>query len=1314
MLDVIIPLVGADRALEGPSETGVVRSVDRDLFWTALNGVESDQQRMCTLIEEFLARGEPTMASTRGTGGARKRAVAAPKVASTRAATKAAPAPQKATAGATPATTVKLSGIAIKTVLTNLSTLIQGVIQSNQPSVLLPGTILGTLQQPDGTPGSDLAIEVLPPPTATTTPKTSVFGETTSGSQVIATGLSDTSGDFSIPLPGGVALPPGVPLTLRVRGSSPSGVVPLTVQPNLLGPTGYLGTMQLPQKIPPIPPAIFQELSNATSSNAGPNGGCNCSDPSVPTVTLGDDSTDCIRVLENQTSFDQYPYGIYFQLIAPNLYAETETLPRRQTGVYQQPIRSDIPLARSNLSGPISIDDFRQGLLTGPAIVGSLGLGYVLRCSQKWQFQGLALGDLVYSLPLAPGEQQQVVIEEQSTTLAVEDTEAVYGAASSQASALSDSSTQATFNAAFQQSAQGGSNFNTASQSGSMTAGGGLLGILGGPSGSLGETTSSGSSSNWMDGLQNYASTASQSVQNYAEQQSFSQRRAQRTAMRMASSSESTSVTTKTISNHNKLHALTMQYFEVLRLFDVSTSYDAVSLVCLVPLDIVWFLPPGQAEHLDDVISDSDLSNAIQYSSQLNSGLPSISSQVQNAIGFVGIGLFSGLGDAIVANVAAQLTAAVNEATQLNGILSGLTSNPIYIAPAAEANTVLSQITQAQSSIQHFTTSNSVSDLQTALSLFQSCGALATALYQQLSSPSLSGSLNREQVLDRYAGLLAHSDVLQQSLPRQYASGLTRLEKFASDPRASLVLDSTAEDVIQFSANASVLPFDHIYVAAVTRWGTRLGPVEMVQTPPVTVPGQFDPSKAFKTSDDLMQYLLGQRNPSSGSNAALQASIALPRSLSPCDVVGFEITRGMDSFTYQLATPLDLFTSFFGTNGSAWPSEVLGGLGALLEPPVAPAATTYTAAELAAQLGAPYFWNFSASLTASVSGNPENYVSPGAGNVELPAGVYPIPAMEVAPLLKYSDLILIENTLQHVLRNMVRYSKAVWLSLTPEERVMLLEPYLLSFPALSSSVPLLDCVGNEVLGFQGNCMIMPFSIPPSLGDQQGWPMTTGEIEDALLRFYWQSAPHEVTRTALPTRGVLGEAMLGNCPSGEKIDLTRFWNWQDSPPDSAPAISTVNVPGSQVSTLSTAQTPNALSGMLPSLVNNVQVPSEQANTSLLQGLITAVLAQKGVDPSSVTGASQLATLLQGAQNAGNSARASQLQANTALTSQAISTLGTIVTGGGSGGSGGKGGGSGSGGGSDGSGGGGGSDGGSSGGSGGDALAALIPVILAALA
>ena len=1205
-------------------------------------------------------------------------------------------------AATTTVTRVNLSGIAIKTVLTNLASLIKNIVLANQPSVPLPAQVLGTLQQPDATAGKFLQIEVLPPPSLAAAPaqpaKPSPFGASTSGSQVIATGLTDADGNFSIALPGAVTLPPGVALSFRVRGSSPAAVAPMSVQPSLLGPTGYLGTMTLPTQLSPIPPAVFSQLQQELSQGSGTAGtGDNTAQSAVPTLTLGDDA-DCIRVLESQITFEQFPYGIFFQLLPPSLYTETEEANPYQTGVYQNVGRTDTPANRVALSGPISIDAFRQGLLTGPAIVGSLGLGYVLRCSQNWSFQGLALGDLVYSLPLAPGEQQQVVVEEQTTRVVVRETESVYGAATTQASTASDSSAQATFQSAFQQSAQGGSSFNTASETGAMTAGGGLLGLLGGPSGSLGETIGGGQTNNWMDGLQNYATNASQSVQAYSEQQSLAQRRAQRTAMRMASSSESTSVTTKTITNHNKLHALTMQYFEVLRLFDVSTAYDGASLVCLVPLDIVWFLPPGQKEHLDDVIADSDLSNAIQYASQLNSALHSMSAQVQLAISIGSLPMLGAFVQATVTNVNAQLGSALNDATLLSGIMRGLGSP--YATQASEATQLLSQITQAQAAVTHFLSTSQMSDLQGALPFFSTGVGLATNLYQQLSSPSVSGGMTRKQVLDRYAGLLAHVDVLQRWVPSAYASGLTRLEKFAADPRASLVLDSLAEDVIQFSANASVLPFDHVYVAAVTRWGTRIGPVEMIPNPPVSVPGQFDPSKAFNTSDTLMQYLQGQRNPGTSTASPLQASMALPRTLSPSDVVGFEITHGMDNFTYQLASPLDLFTSFFGTDGSAWPPGVLGDIAGLIAPPVAPQATTYSAAQLAKEVGPPSFWNFRADLTASVRGNPESYVSPGAGAVELPPGIYPIPAMEVAPLLKYSDLIRIENLLQHVLRNMVRYSKAVWLSLTPEERVMLLEPYLLSFPGLTSTVALLDCVGNEVLGFHGNSMIMPFSIPQALGDQQEWPMTTGQLEDALLRLHRQSAPHEVTRTMLPTRGVLGEAMLGHCASGEKIDLTRFWNWQDSPADAAPAIAPVAVPGSQVSTLTTAQAPNQLASMLPNLVNNVQAAPATANTSLIQALVAAALAQKGIDPSTLTGASQLATLLQNAQTTGNAARADALKANTDLTSQAIGTLGKIVTGAGSGSSSGS---SGS-----------GTSGSSGGSSAGSLLSAALPLILAALA
>ena len=203
--------------------------------------------------------------------------------------------------------------------------------------------ILGTLKQPDGTPGGFLELEVLPPSSASASAqkRASIFGTSTSGSQVLATSLTDSDGNFLMSLSGGIVLPPGESLSIRVRGSSPTNVLPLTVDPSLLGPLGYVGSMTLPKPLPPIPPAIYARLLEQLTNAGGlSSNGAGAPVPSVPKLTLGDDA-ECIRVIENQTSFEQYPYGIFFQLIAPQLYLETETLNPDQTGVYQTVTRTD-------------------------------------------------------------------------------------------------------------------------------------------------------------------------------------------------------------------------------------------------------------------------------------------------------------------------------------------------------------------------------------------------------------------------------------------------------------------------------------------------------------------------------------------------------------------------------------------------------------------------------------------------------------------------------------------------------------------------------------------------------------------------------------------------------------------------------------------------------------------------------------------------------------------------------------------------------------------------------------------------------------
>ena len=71
-------------------------------------------------------------------------------------------------------------------------------------------------------------------------------------------------------------------------------------------------------------------------------------------------------------------------------------------------------------------------------------------------------------------------------------------------------------------------------------------------------------------------------------------RRGSQTSIRVATETERTSVTTRIVTNHNKGHALTMQWWQVLRHFSVTSEVDDVQMVCFVPLELVQFLPEGQ------------------------------------------------------------------------------------------------------------------------------------------------------------------------------------------------------------------------------------------------------------------------------------------------------------------------------------------------------------------------------------------------------------------------------------------------------------------------------------------------------------------------------------------------------------------------------------------------------------------------------------------------------------------------------------------------------------------------------------------------
>jgi len=907
--------------------------------------------------------------------------------------------------------------------------------------------------------------------------------------------VTDGLGLFTLPLPAvseaqrRTLLEGGLGLRFGGRGAA---VQLLTVP---VPPTGAqaLGELVLPGALEPLPQSVVGALIDLVEdlpavTPGGPLGG-----PTPPPVklTLGQDA--CGITFEQDAVLNRFSFKLLVRLVEPRTTTVNRVFvpsgPFFEGAVAERARRFVVPawdpafiaalelkdtrfVERVPIDKPISVDGFRDQLIgvqgntigveRAVPMAGTLGLGYVLNMAQVWKYDGLTLGNLLYSLPLAPGEQQRVVVSERVASASVTELERVDIAEQQHSSLREDTSAQATFDSAFEEHVAAQSSYRNEARSSSWGVAGGIGAVLGpvalgiGAGGGGGKSSNSGNTRSSLDGARTYTSGTSEEMHRAVERQAAARRSAQRTAVRLATETDRESVSTKVVTNHNKAHALTVQYWEVLRQFSASTEIEGVNLVCFVPMDLVRFLPPGQ----------------------------------------------------------------------------------------------------------------------------------------QLALTQLTGVDTAPELLLRYSLVHRHADAIQPNLPGRHREGLRILEDFAANPRAEVDLAAPAADVLAFSLRGRYIPYERLWVHVLVRGGRRLGPVALDSPLTAIAP------RTFATRADFIGEL--KRLRSEGAEVAMTGSLVVPESIDKSEIVGFEIRRAFETIDYQLDPSKNPLFELLKTA----PGGLLGGLlGTSLS--TLEASVRIEPGELERELGGPPVHDFHATVNNAAD---SVAADPLASAVELPPGGMPIAALERNPVLGFRDLMKIERMLQHVVRNTLTYSKAVWTSLTPEERVVMLEGYTIGLPEEgldadgltdpSQHVPLLNCVANQVLGYYGNCMVMPFSIPASLAvrlaeepnadgvvDEAAAirePLTNSAVQEALTRFHKEAFSPPVSRFSLPTRGVLGEAVLGHCPSAEKIDLTRFWNWQDSPADEATAIANA---GLRASTLAQLTAPATLSNV-PTIVNNV--------------------------------------------------------------------------------------------------------------------------------
>ncbi|MCB0538904.1 MAG: hypothetical protein KDE33_15430, partial [Bacteroidetes bacterium] len=227
----------------------------------------------------------------------------------------------------------------------------------------------------------------------------------------------------------------------------------------------------------------------------------------------------------------------------------------------------------------------------------SLAHGHILHFKQEWINDGFSLGDLLYSLPLAPGQKKQIVVFDWERREAASGSEILDYREGLYNSLGRDRDINEIVAGTVGEQSAGGSTARTSSKSEAGGAAGGLGFALGpvviGGGGAKGWSSgsSSASSNAWQKSSRSSTLSSLQQLRDRTTQSANATRSQRSTVIQTASQGERFSVETETVANYNHCHALTIEYFEVLRHFQIQSRLSDVQECLFVPLEMSTFDP---------------------------------------------------------------------------------------------------------------------------------------------------------------------------------------------------------------------------------------------------------------------------------------------------------------------------------------------------------------------------------------------------------------------------------------------------------------------------------------------------------------------------------------------------------------------------------------------------------------------------------------------------------------------------------------------------------------------------------------------------
>lgn len=247
-----------------------------------------------------------------------------------------------------------------------------------------------------------------------------------------------------------------------------------------------------------------------------------------------------------------------------------------------------------------------------PDAMDSPAEGVLLHQEQGWFARGLALGNLLHSVALAPGEVTQIAMTHWNHSTRSSDSETVSQQDSTAESDLQDRAVTEVQQAATREHAGGGSLATSLGAS----AQGGYSGF--GVSVSGGLSTNLSTAVTFSDGSKNLSMESNQRVAAVTQRHAEAARTRRATVVREVSQNEAQDLTTRVLANYNHMHAMTVMYFEVIEVFDLKTRVVDAERLIFLPFklrDVKHLIPRFRAVLIDAAraAGKPELAEAIEH-----------------------------------------------------------------------------------------------------------------------------------------------------------------------------------------------------------------------------------------------------------------------------------------------------------------------------------------------------------------------------------------------------------------------------------------------------------------------------------------------------------------------------------------------------------------------------------------------------------------------------------------------------------------------------------------------------------------------------